>query len=667
MSSVLLAAAYADVRPIRKHLGLTEGVSDIVVAVRHGTSFSTSVHDSTAASAERLRLSQVCDMAILCQLKLGVRTALTRGWRLDQGDSLCNYSGSTHRDQLLTREWSGLLVEVGARRLLELLSSLQLCVFRLLEGSCLLQLTGIPFDDELRLLLRAAPVNNLPIPTSGPAPLPAGVSVDSCMRGAWVLPRADARVPAAYRGFGLKYCRPLFYASSPRSPNTRHGLPSWHILNSLRVSTPSGTGCASIATSPETIISSNTARRLVHHIFVVRPHVTDILAYNGALASQTLQQPTLGLVQQPGSPSRQSAPARLQSRPQDPSSAALTNAGLSMPAILGASQKPSTSDATTVPKALARAVPAFLALLVRHSRCRYATLLNRHCARTDMRPRSELCELSCAAGTAEPTPTTDTSTDICERTAGFKRRDRLAAERPLSQLAAKKRPRLDECLSINTEAPHASKPASCVALPVLLPPEQCAMAPLQHVTPPDAVMAYLRDCLGRVLPPALWGGSANRRHILRLVWAWVSRGKRDRLPVSDLLHGCRVTGFEVFRSRASAGKGAAGARATDAAVQSWLAWLLLGFVTPLLRTSFYVTDSEVYHHRPLYFRRETWDRLSDAAVLQLRQTLKLLPLEPAAAAAAIGTTSLGVAGMRLSPKRSALRPIMNMAAVHVGE
>ena len=103
-------------------------------------------------------------------------------------------------------------------------------------------------------------------------------------------------------------------------------------------------------------------------------------------------------------------------------------------------------------------------------------------------------------------------------------------------------------------------------------------------------------------------------------------------------------------------------RARQAALTHvWVAWLLLGLVHPLLRNNFYVTESEGAYHRPLYYRKPTWARMTQAALEKLRITLQLAPVVPAPPLRALAATSLGVAPMRLMPKSTGLRPIMNLS------
>lgn len=54
-------------------------------------------------------------------------------------------------------------------------------------------------------------------------------------------------------------------------------------------------------------------------------------------------------------------------------------------------------------------------------------------------------------------------------------------------------------------------------------------------------------------------------------------------------------------------------------VRRWVFWLFSALVLPLLRSHFYVTDSEVYRNRALYFRKALWATLVARAEAALQE------------------------------------------------
>jgi hypothetical protein len=99
-------------------------------------------------------------------VRAGVRCCLAKGFRISYGSShvaadglapVAVAPGSTHCDQFLTREWIALLDGLGTVRLAGLLDGATVSLFRRLPNGCLLQLTGIPLDVEIRLATTAPP------------------------------------------------------------------------------------------------------------------------------------------------------------------------------------------------------------------------------------------------------------------------------------------------------------------------------------------------------------------------------------------------------------------------------------------------------------------------------------------------------------------------------
>jgi hypothetical protein len=100
--------------------------------------------------------------------------------------------------------------------------------------------------------------------------------------------------------------------------------------------------------------------------------------------------------------------------------------------------------------------------------------------------------------------------------------------------------------------------------------------------------------------------------------------------------------------------------------------LFESFVVAILRSHFYVTDSEPYKLALLYYRKVAWARLASEGAAEVRSALGLEQMPISAAAAAVATAggagnaagaggSLGVANIRLLPKAHGMRPIADMA------
>lgn len=88
-------------------------------------------------------------------------------------------------------------------------------------------------------------------------------------------------------------------------------------------------------------------------------------------------------------------------------------------------------------------------------------------------------------------------------------------------------------------------------------------------------------------------------------------------------------------------------------------WLFDSFIIPLLNTNFYVTMSGADSNRLFYFRHDVWKKLSEPTLTRLKSTM-FDALEPKKAQRILGSRKLGFVQIRLLPKDTGARPIMNL-------
>lgn len=80
---------------------------------------------------------------------------------------------------------------------------------------------------------------------------------------------------------------------------------------------------------------------------------------------------------------------------------------------------------------------------------------------------------------------------------------------------------------------------------------------------------------------------------------------------------------------------------------------------PLIRSNFYVTESNIDRNQIFYFRHSVWRHVAEPALLGLKLDM-LEEVEFAHATALLRSRRLGYSQIRLLPKGSKLRPIMNL-------
>lgn len=80
---------------------------------------------------------------------------------------------------------------------------------------------------------------------------------------------------------------------------------------------------------------------------------------------------------------------------------------------------------------------------------------------------------------------------------------------------------------------------------------------------------------------------------------------------------------------------------------------------PLLRSCFYITESNSHRHKVFYFRHDIWRLVCERAMLSLKSDM-LEEFKPKIASNAMAGRQLGYSHIRLLPKGHKLRPIMNL-------
>lgn len=80
---------------------------------------------------------------------------------------------------------------------------------------------------------------------------------------------------------------------------------------------------------------------------------------------------------------------------------------------------------------------------------------------------------------------------------------------------------------------------------------------------------------------------------------------------------------------------------------------------PLLRANFYVTESQTHRNHLFYFRHDVWRKLIEQPMIDLKIST-FEPLSSTKAQAMLSKRSLGMGTLRLLPKATGLRPILNL-------
>eukprot|EP00775_Hariotina_reticulata_P002142 gene2142-2461_t len=174
------------------------------------------------------------------------------------------------------------------------------------------------------------------------------------------------------------------------------------------------------------------------------------------------------------------------------------------------------------------------------------------------------------------------------------------------------------------------------------------------VVPHSAVVSYVWSVIRHLVPAALLGSRHNRQVLRAAVSSLVRLRRHETVSLQQLMKGLRTSHMDWAKPVSA-----------FLAQQRWLCcwawWLLSRLVLPLLRNSFYVTESEPYRQAVFYYRKPVWRRLLDCGLAELTSTC-FQQLPAPAAATLLCSRELGVSGLRLLPKRTGLRPIAKLGS-----
>lgn len=163
------------------------------------------------------------------------------------------------------------------------------------------------------------------------------------------------------------------------------------------------------------------------------------------------------------------------------------------------------------------------------------------------------------------------------------------------------------------------------------------------------VVAFVRSCLRRIVPPTFYGSRRNRARFESHVAELICLRRFEKYASEQLMRGIR-TGDMAWLPTARA----------QLYATRFFRWLIEGLVLPLLSAYFYVTETAVEHNRIFYYRKPVWRRLSSLAIDALCVSA-LEPVSRTAVARALAQRSFGYSFLRLLPKPTSMRPITNMS------
>ena len=192
---------------------------------------------------------------------------------------------------------------------------------------------------------------------------------------------------------------------------------------------------------------------------------------------------------------------------------------------------------------------------------------------------------------------------------------------------------------------------------------QCSITEL--ASPARRVSAFCQAVLSKIIPDAFWGDGDvlkhNKRAILRKVDHFVKLRRFETMSLHEILQNLKVVEISWLQPPHLQGQKTS---QTDINKRYELFYEFLYYVfdsllIPLIRSNFYVTESNTHRYHLFYFRHEVWKRVAEPAMASLKETM-FEEVSTDDANRILVSRSLGFGQLRLLPKRQGVRPIMNL-------
>ncbi|KAK2816774.1 hypothetical protein FQN49_007996, partial [Arthroderma sp. PD_2] len=186
-----------------------------------------------------------------------------------------------------------------------------------------------------------------------------------------------------------------------------------------------------------------------------------------------------------------------------------------------------------------------------------------------------------------------------------------------------------------------------------------------YATPTHAVSAFCRAVLQNLIPYEMYGcgeeGTQNRNTIMRNVDRFLSLRRFETLSLHEVFQGLKIGCVAWLSPDGSTEKklSLSDTRKRTEIFLEFIYYIFDSLVIPLIRSNFYLTESNVHKNRLFYFRHDVWKRLSEPVMDDLKLSM-FEDLDRGTAERILNGESLGYSNIRLLPKSAGARPIANL-------
>ncbi|KAJ5356035.1 reverse transcriptase [Penicillium concentricum] len=292
----------------------------------------------------------------------------------------------------------------------------------------------------------------------------------------------------------------------------------------------------------------------------------------------------------------------------------------------------------------------------RNAQCSYGELLRYYCPTEQTGPRT----LGAFASTSTPdAKKSEPISSLQSNLVSQMRVNHLSSSDKLAQSSSDVSG-LEPHMAVDTSGIDTNKPAR--KSPVSL---------TDYATPASSVSAFCRAVIQKLIPRQFWGagpdGIANLKIVLRHVDQFIKLRRFESLSLHEVCKGVKITSLpwleppqvQTTSSETRSKIALSDLHKRTELLHEFMFWIFDSVLIPLIRSHFYVTESQTHRNRLFYFRHDLWQQLTQQPFGDLKATM-FEELEPDQAQRVLARRSLGFGALRLLPKSTGLRPILNL-------
>ncbi|PGH27913.1 hypothetical protein AJ80_00463 [Polytolypa hystricis UAMH7299] len=191
-----------------------------------------------------------------------------------------------------------------------------------------------------------------------------------------------------------------------------------------------------------------------------------------------------------------------------------------------------------------------------------------------------------------------------------------------------------------------------------------------YATPPAAVSAFCRAVLQKLIPNDLFGmgedGARNRDIVMRHIDTFIHLRRFESLSLHEVSQGLKITCVKWLEPPHKEENGAPSAKLSVSDIRKrteifleFIYYIFDSLLMPLIRSNFYVTESGVHRNRMFYFRHDIWRKLAEPSMSRIKESM-FEEVHKENAEKILASRTLGFSLLRLLPKSTGARPIMNL-------